>query len=128
MSANRRSRCRPRRNGKHIGGKPVAQHGGDQLRPASRRQQAQQLLAHALSRQDRQALALGHAGAEAVRVGRALPVLGREPEEAQDAQVVLADARAGIADEAHAPRGEIGIAFERVEHLAVGAAIERVDA
>ena len=32
--------------------------------------------------------------AEAVRVGRALPVLGREPEEAQDAQVVLADARA----------------------------------
>ena len=33
----------------------------------------------------------------------------------------------GVADEAHAPLGEIGIGAERVEHLAVGAAIERVD-
>ena len=32
-----------------------------------------------------------------------------------------------IADEAHAPRLEIGGAAERVEHLAVGAAIERID-
>ena len=117
----------PRRNRKHIGGKPVALHGGDELGPTSRRQQAQQLLANALSRQDRQTLALGHAGAEAVRVGRALPVLGREPEEAQDAQVVLADALPGIADEAHAALGEIGIAFERVEHLTVGRAVESVD-
>ena len=99
----------------------------DELGPTSRRQQTQQLLANALSRQDRQTLALGHAGAEALRVGRALPVLGRKPEEAQDAQVVLADALPGIADEAHTALGEIGIAFERVEHLTVGRAVESVD-
>ena len=34
---------------------------------------------------------------------------------------------ARIADEAHAALGEIGIGAERVEHLAVGAAVERID-
>ena len=80
----------------------------DELRPARRRQQAQHLLAHALRRQPRQPFALGDAGGEAVRVGRAFAVFGGEPEEAQDAQVVLADALAGLADEAHAARLEIG--------------------
>ena len=42
------------------------------------------------------------------RVGRALAVGGVEAEEAQDAQIVLGDARRRIADEAHAPRREIG--------------------
>ena len=44
-----------------------------------------------------QTLAVETAGGEA----------GREAEEAQDAQVVLADALIGVADEAHASRGEI---------------------
>ena len=59
--------------------------------------------------------------------GGPAPNVGGEAEEAQDAQVVLADALGGIADEAHAPRREIGVAAERIEHLAVGVAVERVD-
>ena len=53
-------------------------------------------------------------------------VLGAKAEEAQDAQVVLADALARVADEAHALGLEIGIAAERIVHRAVGVAIERV--
>ena len=34
---------------------------------------------------------------------------------------------ARLADEAHAARREIGLGAERIEHLAVGAAVERVD-
>jgi hypothetical protein len=37
-----------------------------------------------------------------------MPVPGMEAEEAQDAQVILADARLGILDEADAPGGEVG--------------------
>ena len=42
------------------------------------------------------------AGLEPVRVGPPLAVPGEEAEEAQDAEIVLADAVLGAADEAHA--------------------------
>ena len=73
--------------------------------PRGRRQQAHKLLAHALGRQ---ALASpSRSRTQAARPaasGAPAAILGREAEEAQDAQVVLADALARIADEAHAPR------------------------
>jgi hypothetical protein len=118
---------RPGRGGKHERDQPVAQHGAHQLRPAQSDEQAQHLLAHPLGRQQAKSSALGNAGGKALGVGRTLAIVGGQAEEAQDAQVVLADARRRIADEAHAALGEIGIGAERVEHLAVGAAIERVD-
>ena len=76
--------------------------------PRGADQQAQQLLAHPLGRQARKPFALGNAGGKALGVGRALAILGRQPEEAQDAQVVLADALPRLADEAHAARREVG--------------------
>ena len=84
-------------------------------------------MAHPLWRELRQAGALAHAGGQALRVGRALAVLGGEAQEAQDAQVVLADALLRIADEAHATGREIRVAAERIEQRAVGAAVEGVD-
>ena len=57
---------------------------------------------------------------------RGVAVLGDEAEEAQDAQEVLADALARVADEAHALRLEVAVAAERIVHRAVGVAIERV--
>ena len=56
----------------------------------------------------------------------ASPYSRAEAEEAQDAQVVLADALARVADEAHALGLEVAVAAERIVHRAVGIAIERV--
>ena len=50
----------------------------------------------------------GDAGGDPCRVERALAIGGMEAEEAQDAQVVFRDARGGVADEAHAPRLDVG--------------------
>ena len=77
---------RPRRGGQHVREQPVVLHGTDQLRPARCGQQAQHLLAHALSRQLCQPVALGDAGGETLRIGRAFAILRRQPKEAQDAQ------------------------------------------
>ena len=49
-----------------------------------------------------------------------------EAEQAQDAQIVFADARRGIADEAHAAGLQIVDAADGVEDLAVGGRVERV--
>ena len=63
----------------------------------------------------------GDAGGKPVRIGRALPVSRVKAEEAQDAQIILGDTLAGIADEAHAARFEVGEAADIVVHRAVGA-------
>ncbi len=47
-------------------------------------------------------------GGQRLGVGRRRAVMGVEAEEAQQAQHILADARLGLADEAHALGGEIG--------------------
>ncbi len=54
-------------------------------------------------------------------VGSPVAVPGEEAEEAQDAQIILADARLRIADEAHAPGFQIVQSAERIEELAVQA-------
>ena len=51
---------------------------------------------------------LADRGGETVGIERALAVFGVEAEQAQDAQEIFADARARIADEAHASRREVG--------------------
>ena len=50
----------------------------------------------------------GDAGGKPARVRRAVAIGGVEAEEAQNAQIILGDALGRLADEAHAPRFEIG--------------------
>ncbi len=57
--------CRSRRRAQHLSDEPVVEHHGRELGSARRPQQAQQLLAHALCREDRKAGALAHAGGRA---------------------------------------------------------------
>ena len=74
---------------------------------ARRHEELHQFGAHALPRKAGEAVARPDRGRKAVGVERASSVSGREAEKAQDAQVILADALAGVADEAHAALGEI---------------------
>ena len=67
-------------------------------------EELEDLHAHALARQLLEAGARRDARGEPLRVRSALAISGVEAEEAQDAQVVLGDARCRLADEAHAPR------------------------
>ena len=60
------------------------------------------------------------AGEIAGAVGLALPVGGMDAEEAQDAQIILGDALAGVADEAHASGFDIGQPADMVMHDAAG--------
>ena len=71
-------------------------------------EQLEHLHAHALARQLLEAGAGVDAGGEALWVGSALAIGGVEAEEPQDAQIVFGDARRRVADEAHAPRLDVG--------------------
>ena len=66
-------------------------------------------------------------GGKTLGVERTLAKAGGEAEEAKNAQVVLANALAGVADEAHAPRCEIGKAADRIVDEAVAVERERID-
>ena len=81
-----------------------------------------------LAREGLEALAGTGAGGETLHVEPFLrmAVPGEEPEEAQDAQVILGDARRRVADEAHMPGLEVGQAAQGVDQRAVGPGIERV--
>ena len=100
------------------------------LRRTARRifgfQQPQHFLLHALAGKLCETGLLRRRRAQRFGVDLALAVPGVEAEQAQDAQIILADARRGVADEAHASGLEIGDAADRVENLAVGVGIERV--
>ena len=67
------------------------------------------------------------AGLERRRVRRSLPVPGMESEEAEDAEVILGDARRGVADEADAAGFQIGLPAEIVVQRAVGRRAHGVD-
>ena len=67
------------------------------------------------------------AGEIAGAIGLARAVRRMHPEKPQDAQVILGDALAGVADEAHAPFGDIGKAADMVVHDAVGVDGKAVD-
>ena len=70
-------------------------------------------------------MALVHA-ARPPALGLTARILGMEAEEMQDAQIILANALACIADEDDAPLHEIRISAEGIDHAAVGCAVERV--
>ena len=61
-----------------------------------------------------------------VGIDLALAVPGMKAEQAQDAQIILADARGRIADETHAARLQIGDAADIIEHFAVRVRVKRV--
>ena len=67
------------------------------------------------------------AAAEALAIDRAPAETGGEAEEAQNAEVILADALVGVADEAHPAGGQILQSAERVVQAAVGRERERID-
>ena len=94
---------------------------------APRRDELQELGADPLARQHREAGPLRERRREAGRIERAFPVGGVEAEEAQDAQVVLANARRRLADEDDAMRLQIRQAADVVVHRPVGADREGVD-
>ena len=89
-------------------------------------QHPEKFRANALAGEIGEAGTLGDTGVEAGGIGFPAAVFGIKAEEAQDAQVVLADSLVGVADEAHAACREVRIPAERVVHGAVGGAIERV--
>ena len=99
----------------------------EHLGGARRDDKLHQFGAHPLARQDRQTVALGDRRVEARRVEPAVAVAGRETEEAQDAQIVFADALARLADEADAAVGEIGEPADVIVHDPVGGQRQRVD-
>ena len=89
-------------------------------------EQLDQLHADALARQAVEPGTAVDAGGDPLRVGRALAVGGVEAEEPQDAQVVLGDARGGIADEAHAPRLDVGEPADIIVDRAVARRRQRI--
>ena len=78
---------------------------------ARRDEKLQQLRPHPLGRK-RRSPALGDRRRKALRVERAVAEARGEAQEAQDAQIILANALARVADEAHVPRREIGKAAD----------------
>ena len=118
---------KPRHAAEQAGQEPVIEQRLDRAHRLRRHEQPPELgrdpfrrkLIHAAAQLDRRP--------KPVRIERPLAVIGVEAEEAQDAQIVLFDARLGVADEAHPPRDEIGIAAKRIEHRAVASGIKRVE-
>ena len=88
---------------------------------AARDDELHDLHANALGRQHRESFALADRRVETGTVERSLAIGSMETKEAQDAQIIFADALSRIADEAHAPRFEIGQSANRIMHDAIGA-------
>ena len=68
----------------------------------------------------------GQRGGDSFRIGNALAVGGVETKESQDAQIVLGNAPSRIADEAHAPRLDVGQAADVVVKGSVARERQRV--
>ena len=64
---------------------------------------------------------------QALAVEQSFAMGGIEPKEAQDSQIVLANARRGVADEANAPPFDIGESARVIVNLPVGGQRQRVD-
>jgi hypothetical protein len=87
----------------------------------------QQFRAHPLGRKRRKPRPLGNGGGKAGRIQPAVAEARRKAQKAQDAQIILADALARIADEAHAAGGEIGEPPDVVAHETLGVERQRVE-
>ena len=116
----------PRHPTEQSGEEPIVEQRLDGTNRLRRDENAPKLPRHPFRRKPVETRAEPHAGGKTFRIERALAVIGVEAEEAEDAEIILFDARVCIADEADAPRDEIAIAAERVEHRPVACRIERV--
>ena len=92
-----------------------------------REQQFQKLHPHPLARQGFEAGARNDAGVQSRGVGMVLAVPGVKAKKPQDTQIVFGDPRRRLADEAHAPRRDIGDAADIIENPAVGGDGQRID-
>ena len=93
----------------------------------SRLQEAQQLLPDPLAGEAVDARRQLAARRQRRRIGRRPTEAAVEAEEAEDAEIVLADPGGGVADEADAAGAEVGLALERVEEPALAVAAHGVD-
>ena len=82
-------------------------------------------MADALARDARQPVAQCGAGGQRLQIG-APAIPGQKAVKAQDAQVILGDAFARVANKAQPPRCEVGQAADRIQHPARGIGIKRV--
>ena len=106
---------------------PAIRHRGDRAGRTFRDHQLQHFHAHAFGGKRGEAGAAGNAGeiSGAIRFARAIG--GMNAEEPEDAQVILGDARGGIADEAHAPGADIIQSADVIMHHAIGIDRQAVD-
>ena len=112
----------------HAQQQPGIGHRNEGRHRMRRHHQLQYLHAHAFARQLIEPVAAGNAGGDALGIRMiAGAVGGVETEEAQDAKVIFLDALLGIADETHAPRGQIGEPADIIVDRAVGCRRQGVD-
>ncbi len=109
------------------GEKSMVGEDADGLSAVARHENLHQFVTDALARQEREAFALGPRCGQTLGVGLHLGVFRVEPEEAQDSQVVLADARMRVADETHPPRREVRDALGVVVDVSVAIERQRID-
>ena len=106
----------------------VCRHLPDDYARIGKRQYLEQLVGDALARQAFERLARGNDRGMTNRVEFAAPEARRKAIEAQDAQIILGNARRGVADKSDAPGGKVGKAVEPVvDRAAVGIGVKRVD-
>jgi hypothetical protein len=106
----------------------VCGHLPDDRARIGKRQDLEQFVGDAFTRQAFERLARGDDRGMADRVKLAAPETRRKAIEAQDAQIILGNARRGVADKGDTPRGEVGKAVEPVvDRAAVGIGVKRVD-
>ncbi len=102
-------------------------HGGGDRDRALCHDQLAHFLADALGGKFVKAVAGAHGGGETRRVDLPCPIGRVKTEEAENAQAVFRDARAGRADEADAAGENIRVAADRIVHAAAGIDGKRVD-
>ena len=102
-------------------------HRLDDLAGARGRDELYEFGAHPLPGQAREAFARPDRSGKTLGVEPVRGEPGREPEEPQNAQIILTDALVGVADEAHASGGKIIKSADRIVDRSVGSKRQRVD-
>src|SRR5690606_41779688 len=97
-------------------------HYPEDLRSRRSRQQAQRFITDALPRKLVEAGLQPRAGVETILVQPAAGMDGGKAEEAQDAEIILANAVRGIADETHPARPQVVHALPWIENRPVSVA------
>ncbi len=114
---------RPRRRRNERTQQPRFGKNARDLAGAARDEEFEEFRANSFARKLQKSAALGHGRMQSVRVQRPFRIIRRETKEAQDAQIIFANAFRRIADEAQPVRVEIGKAADIIiEH---GLAVHR---